>query len=40
MNNSQGLGGCPTMVDTSSMDEADPYSGLGGPGMGVGGPTH
>jgi len=40
MNNSQGLGGCPTMVDTSPMDEADPYSGLGGPGMGVGGPTH
>ena len=42
MNNSQGMGGCPPVVDTSPLADVNPYVGGGGGvvGGGVGGPTH
>ena len=39
MNNSQGMGGCPPVVDTSPLADVNPYVG-GGVGVGGGGPTH
>jgi len=38
MNISQGIGGCPPVVDTSPMDDVNNPYGTGG--VGVGGPTH
>ena len=42
MNNSQGMGGCPPVVDTSPLTEVNnPFGGRGGGGGGGGGPpTH